>query len=388
MALRALVTTLLVAPTFLAVLLPGTLVLASGNAESIEPALLPTEVSEFMSRARVGGTIYLAPGEFELPGTLELENPVRIIGSVHGTTLWTAAPTRGAVIRFSGAEGFGLENLTILHPGASGSHAIDVSGGTIDFRRVTVIGPYEYVDVDDAGAAINLHGTVRGLIIGSVVMENPGGGIALHGDARVVLRDNHVVDNGGVGVSFGGNAGGTAIENRVEANWENGINVADDARPTIVGNHLLENSLAGIEYADAAGGDFARNLVEWNVVGVSVTGNAAPNLLGNAVRSHPMPGVLYVGAGGGAVTDNVLELNAIGIELRGSSNPLVSLNTIRENNGPGVLCADASHAEITNNRLEENLRSGIGLTTTAACTVNNNQFSGNVKGDFEFDYEP
>lgn len=237
-----------VIPTLLAVLLPATAVLAVGDAEAIEPALLPTEVSEFMNRARAGGTIYLAPGEFELPGTLELENPVHIIGSVHGTTLWTAAPTGGAVIRFTGDGTFGLENLTLLHPSVSGSNAIDVSNGAIDFRQVTVFGSYEYLEeVDDVGAAINLHGTVHGLIIRSEVLENPGVGIAIHGDARAMLRENYVGDNEGTGVSFHGNASGAVFDSRIENNWANGINVAGDARPTIVGNDIAGNTLAGID---------------------------------------------------------------------------------------------------------------------------------------------
>lgn len=260
-------------------------------------------------------TLILAPGTYRLMESLDIRQPLRLVGMGMDQTE-IVSEAEGYVVRFSGDGPFTAEDLTFRHEGEAMADVVVVEGGEVDFARcrfteaVSVEGEglrgglqlarsttglvQDCVAEGNKGVGILVEDRAQVTLVGNVCSDNEVAGIYIRDQAQPILEENSFSDNE-IGIAYSDDAGGVARQNQCMDN-RFGIFVGDQAQPTLEENACSDNESSGIAYADDSGGVARRNQVKRNgFADIAVVEQAHPILEQNVCsHSRSTGGILIV----------------------------------------------------------------------------------------------
>jgi parallel beta-helix repeat protein len=265
-------------------------------------------LAEAVAAASPGDVILLGEGTFRLDGSLEIAQPLRLLGAGMDLTEVVSEAPEYAVL-FSGDGLFAAEGISFRHAGDAVADVLLIAGGELDLARCRFAGAVRAEGEDRAG--LRIQGDVSGSVRECEALENGNTGILVEGQASPTLADNVCADNAIVG-----------------------IGILDQAEPALEGNRCSGN-VAGIAYRDDAGGVARSNDCSENRWGIFVTDGAEPTLEENTCSSNEDSGIVYYG-GAGTARRNTCRGNVVGIGVAGQARPTLEENTCLDNETAGI----------------------------------------------------
>lgn len=266
------------------------------------------DLAAAVARAPAGAILVLAPGQYQLPGTLVLLDGVTLRGSGEQVTvLGSSAPEASVLVatrqvvtlagltlaRDTSVPGSGIiagaETALVLQDHrVTGARPGDAGGGA----GVLVTGPS-----DAAGQTATSLEVTR-----ATFADNGWAGLAVGGGHRVSIQSATFTGNGQCGLCLLDNSSGSVRDSLFDGN-QVGIAVAGAAQP-----RLLDNRIAG--------GD----------IGLQVEGTAAPVADGTRISGAQRAAVIVGGTAGGAVANTVCEDVTYGIVVTDTAAPTLTDN--------------------------------------------------------------
>lgn len=361
---------------------------------------LPSAVADLMP----GSTIILAPGNYNLSSSLQINNTLTIQGAGSDRTALVSNHETG-VFDFFGPGKLVLNGISFVYNGTGWTYVGEVTDGEIDINDCKFSGGVRNYDQEIGGNGLFIQGSSTGIVRNSVFFNNDLNGVSIVDQSNIQVETSTFESNGSDGLGFWNDSTGTVRYCISKNNKNNGFSTDDQAEATFednfannntffgfaaYGNSIItaernesyDNEYSGFTTQQSAYGTFNNNYSYQNFESGFVSFNTSTmNARNNQVYNNGINGFSLEDQTFGYFISNVVFNNEYaGVYIADDSYLEITANEIYDNGLSGLIVRDRAFALIEYCNIYNNLESAIAFFHNASGDVNGNTCSGNQWG--------